>query len=654
MISGLILTTLLSVTSPDGLNRLVIACSGNTLYYSVFRGEQVVLSPQEIALDVVGVGAGEPGEVEPFRWQLGGAVPLGTKRSVIDLEAVGARVALGNGLALEAVATNWGVAFRWLSALAGEVEVRSERFGLQPRPGAELFYGYGNGAWEGDPFQQSWESPHQRSEMQGIESGRLIYLPVTLVQPGCALAVTEAELRDYPGLNLRRPDAAAGALEAMQARWPLAQDGSSRRYSRVTQRADYLVRTAGTRSFPWRVVMMAGDLGELYANDLVLALSEPAAGDFAWVRPGQVAWDWWNHWGLEGTPFPAGVNTETYCAYIDFAADFGVEYVILDEGWAQDLDVTKIVPEIDLPAILAHAKARGVGIILWSSWQQLIGRQEEIFAHYAKLGVCGFKIDFFDRDDAEIARFLYHTAAVAARLHLVLDYHGIHKPTGLARTFPNVLSYEGVFGLEQVKWTGPEMDFVTNDLRIAFTRLLAGSADYTPGAMRNAPRATYRVDYHRPMSMGTRCRQAALFLVYDSAIRMLCDAPSAYRREPDFTRLLAACPTTFDETRAQVPEDPDRGLLVFRRRGREVWVAGLAGAQGATFVFTPPWLDAGSDYLLTLAADAPTSDAVATDYTFSSRLFHPAEALSLPCAPGGGFLLRLAPAGDGGCPSPNP
>lgn len=644
MVSELVLTTLMSVTSPNGLNTLTIAQSGGELYYSVQRGDQVVLLPQAIDLVVEGVGTREPGKPEHFHRQLGGAVPLGTKRSMITLEAVGARIALGDGLSLEAVATDMGVAFRWLSALTGEVEVRREVFGLQPRPEAELFYGYGNGAWEGDPFQQSWESPHQRSTVAGIEPGRLVYLPVTVVQPECALAVTEAELRDYPGLNLRRPDAAAGALEAMQARWPLTQDGSSRRYSRVTARADYLVRTAGTRAFPWRVVMMAGELGELYANDLVMALSEPAQGDFSWVRPGQVAWDWWNHWGLEGTPFPAGVNTETYCAYIDFAADFGVEYVILDEGWAQELDVTKIVPGIDLPAILAHAKARGVGIILWSSWQQLIGRQEEIFAHYAKLGVCGFKIDFFDRDDAEIARFLYHTAAVAARLRLVLDYHGIHKPTGLARTFPNILSYEGVFGLEQVKWTGAEMDFVTNDLRIAFTRLLAGSADYTPGAMRNAPRATYRSDFRRPMSMGTRCRQAALFLVYDSAIRMLCDAPTAYRREPDFTRLLANCPTTFDETRASFPEDPDRGLLVYRRKGREIWAAGLVGSAATTFAFTPPWLEAETDYTLTLAIDSPTSDAVATDYLLSSRTFRPGETFSLPCAPGGGFLLHLKPA----------
>ena len=198
------------------------------------------------------------------------------------------------------------------------------------------------------------------------------------------------------------------------------------------------------------------------------------------------------------------------------------------------------------------------------------------------------------------------------------------------------------------------MDFVTNDLRIAFTRLLAGSADYTPGAMRNAPRATYRADFRRPMSMGTRCRQAALFLVYDSAIRMLCDAPSAYRREPDFTRLLAACPTTFDDARAIVPEDPARGLLVYRRKGREVWAAALAGAQGATFVFTPPWLDAGSEYLLTLATDSPTSDAVATDYILSARPFRPGDPLSLSSAPCGGFLLRLSPAGDGGSSPPHP
>lgn len=281
MVPGLILTTLLSVSSPNGLNTLKIARSGEALYYTVLRGEQVVLAPQAIALEVAGVGAFKPGKAVSFRRQLGGPVPLGTKRSAIDLEAVGARLDLGNGLSLEAVATDLGVAYRWLSALEGEAEVRSERFGLQPRPEAELFYGCEKEAWRGDAFQISWESPHQRSRVEGIEPGRLVYLPLTLVQPGCALAVSEAELRDYPGLNLRRPDAAAGALEAMQARWPLAQDGASRRFSLVTARADYLVRTAGTRAYPWRVFMMAGDLGELYANDLVMALSEPPEGDFS-------------------------------------------------------------------------------------------------------------------------------------------------------------------------------------------------------------------------------------------------------------------------------------------------------------------------------------------------------------------------------------
>ncbi|MGN0886724.1 MAG: glycoside hydrolase family 97 catalytic domain-containing protein [Candidatus Spyradenecus sp.] len=646
MLSELVLTTVLSVTSPNGLNTLTISQSEGALYYQVARGEQVVLAPQEIGLEVAEVAAaGRPGEVEAFRRQLGGAVPLGTKRSEIDSEAVGARVALGNGLSLEAVATDQGVAFRWLGEMSGEVEVRNERFGVALNPKAEVLYGCVDSAWgwRGDDLQQGWESPHSRSKAEEMPSGRTIYLPMTISVPGCVLSVSEAEVRDYPGMNLTRAGAEGVVLTAVQARWPLAQDGSSHRYSRVTERAAYLVRTPGTRAFPWRVFMMAGNWGELYANDLVMALSEPAVEDFSWVKPGQTAWDWWTLRQMDGTAFKPGVNTETFRTYIDFAAEYGLEYMLIDEGWAKNLDVTQVIPEVDLPGLVAYAKARGVGIVLWCTWQQLIGRQEEIFEHYAKLGIRGFKIDFFDRDDAEVARFLYHTAEVAARNRLVLLFHGIHKPTGLARTFPNVLSYEGVFGMEQATWVGP-MDFVTNEMRIAFTRLLAGGADYTPGAMRNAQRANFRSEAHRPMSMGTRCRQAALFLAYDSALRMLCDAPSAYRREPDFTRLLAACPTTFDETRAVVSEDPERGLLVFRRKGRDVWVAGLVGTQAHSFTFTPPWLEEGAAYTLTQVTDSSISDVVATDYIYASLPYRPGAPMTVSCAPAGGFLLHFAPA----------
>ena len=632
-----------SVTSPDGTNTLKLLSAQGQLYYAVERAGQTLLMPQPIGLTCAQASvSGAWGRVDYFTQQLAGEVPLYTKRSRFSLEARGARVELADGFALTLLATNQGVAYRWHSAREGALEVRQEHFAVQPAAGAELLYAYGNGAWQSDPFQNSWESLHRHGPLAEVDAQRLIYLPLTVLFPGAALAVTEAELRDYPGLNLMRPEGGA-QLTGTLARWPTACDGASRRYERVTARADYLVRTAGRRDFPWRVFLMGDGPEALYESDLVMALSEPSTGDFGWVRPGQVAWEWWNNWGLEGTPFPAGVNTATYCAYIDFAADFGIEYVIMDEGWAQGLDVLKIVPEIDLEAILAHAQARGVGIILWCTWQQLIGRQEEIFGHYARLGVKGFKTDFVDRDDAQVARFLYETAAVAAKYHLLLDCHGIHKPTGLSRTFPNVLSYEGVYGLEQTKWTGNGVDFITNDLRIPFTRLLAGPADYTPGAMRNAPRTTFRADYRRPMSMGTRCRQAALFLIYDSAIRMLCDSPSAYRREPAFTRLIAACPTTFDETCCERPTVLDRRLLVGRRAGREVWYAALAGNASETFGFTPRWLEAGVDYELTLVRDSAVSEAVGSDYILEQRTLRAGETLEVRCARGGGFLLRLRP-----------
>lgn len=636
------LAALMTVTSPDGKNTLTIAKEGEVLVYSVSRQGKELLAPSPIGLEVKGVTPKlAEAKVTTFAKDFSADVPLYTKRSRIELKANGATADFG-GLTLTAIATDQGVAYRWGSALQGEVEVRSETFALTPKDDPDLLYGYNNGAWQGDLLQNSFETPHQRGKLSGVDPKRLVYLPITLLWKNAAMALTEAELRDFPGLNLRRSETETGRFVQLMAPYPTAEDGKSRRHSRVTARTDYLVRTQGTRAYPWRIFMMADTPAGLYDCDLVEALSEPATGDFSWVKPGQVAWEWWNHWGLDDVPFKPGVNTATYKAYIDFAAEYGIPYVIMDEGWAKQLDVMTIIPEIDLPAILAHAKAKGVGIVLWCTWQQLIGRQEEIFSHYAKMGVVGFKIDFLDRDDAKVADFIYTTAAIAAKHKLLIAYHGIHKPTGVSRTFPNVLAYEGVWGLEQAKWTGNGIDFITNDIRIAFTRVLAGPTDFTPGAMRNAPRQTFRANYGRPMSMGTRCRQAALFVIYDTNFQMLCDSPSAYAREPAFTRLLAAVPQTWDDTRCDPSSEPDTRLLVRRTKGKDVWYAALAGNKKQTFEIPLKELGEGT-YEATIVRDSPISESVGSDYIQETRTVTAKDTLKIDCAPGGGFLIRLTP-----------
>lgn len=636
------LAALMTVTSPDGANTITVSRKGDQIVYAVSRKGRPLLEAAPIGLDVRGLTpeAGAP-RVETFARDLSADLPFYTKRARIDLKANGATADFG-GLTLTLLATDQGVAYRWGIAKEGPAEVLSETFGLDPAGEPELLYAYNNSPHRGDLLQNSFESPHNRGPIAQIDPKRLVYLPLTLLYKDAALALTEAELRAFPGLNLRRPEDDPGRLVALMAKLPTKEDGSNRRQSFVTARADLLARAQGPRQFPWRVFMMADNPAGLYDNDLVEALSEPARGDFSWVRPGQVAWEWWNHWGLDDVPFAPGVNTATYCAYIDFAARFGLPYVIMDEGWAQNLDVMKVIPQIDLPAILAHAKAKGVAIVLWCTWQQLIGRQEEILGHYAEMGVAGFKIDFFDRDDALVADFLYKTAEVAAKHRLVLAYHGIHKPTGLSRTFPNVLAYEGVFGLEQTKWTGNGTDFVTNDIRLAFGRLLAGPTDYTPGAMRNAARPDFRANGRRPMSMGTRTRQAALFMLYDTNFRMLCDSPSAYEREPDFTRFLASVPLTWDDTRCDPSSEPDSRLLVHRRKGADHWYAAIVGAKPQTIKLPLDGLGPGA-YVATILRDSPITESVPTDYILQHREVTAKDTLTLPCATGGGFLIKIAP-----------
>ncbi len=237
----------------------------------------------------------------------------------------------------------------------------------------------------------------------------------------------------------------------------------------VTERAPYLAKTAGKRVFPWRVLMIAAKDGDLIESPMIYRLAKPSTGDFSWVRPGKVAWDWWNDLNLRGVDFRAGVNTATYKYFIDFAAANGIEYVILDEGWYKLGDLLSVVPDIDMDAILAHARAKNVGIILWVVWKTLDDQFGPAMEQFTKWGIKGLKVDFMQRDDQWMVNYYYKVAAEAAKRHLLVDFHGAYKPTGLYRTFPNVLTSEGVKGLEHSKWSRdvtPE-----HDVTLPFTRM---------------------------------------------------------------------------------------------------------------------------------------------------------------------------------------
>lgn len=381
-------------------------------------------------------------------------------------------------------------------------------------------------------------------------------------------------------------------------------------------------------------------------NDIAMRLAEPSRiKDTSWIIPGKVAWDWWNDWGLTGVDFEAGINTNTYKHYIDFAARKGLQYVILDEGWAKDNgNLLDINPDVDLEQIISYAKEKGIGIILWATWQQLRDDYKTLLPHFAEMGVKGFKVDFFDRDDQVVISSVADIAEEAADLHLMLDLHGF-RPVGLHRTYPNIVNYEGVKGLENYKWgafRANDPDQLRYDATIPFIRMVAGPLDYTPGAMTNSTAASYRPSNDAPMSLGTRAHQVAMYVVYDGALQMLADSPTAYDREPECADFMAAIPTVFDETR--VISGKVGEYVVVARRAGDVWYVGaLTDRNSRQIPIDLSFLPKVVDYNAMILSDGVNAAKHPIDYKLQNRSVNSSTTLDAALAPGGGWSAILRP-----------
>ncbi len=405
-----------------------------------------------------------------------------------------------------------------------------------------------------------------------------------------------------------------------------------------TKRAEYIARTKGNRSFPWRGIVLSRSDKELLNNDIVQKLaSPPRLSDRSWIKPGQVSWDWWNDWNISHVDFRAGINTPTYKYYIDFAAANHIPYIIMDGGWSEALDLTKVNPDINLQEILEYGKQKGVSIILWASWFAVTKQMDTAFPLYAKMGVKGFKIDFFDRDDQKAVASTYEIAKKAAGYHLMVDYHGIFKPTGLQRTYPNVIGYEGVKGLENLKWAIE--DAPRYAVSIPFIRMMAGPMDYTPGAMRNSTRLNYRPSQSAPTSQGTRCHQMAMFVVYEAPLQMLADNPTIYMKEQECTDFITKIPTTFDET---VPLDGKVGEFVAlaRKRGDFWYVGAMSNWDARSVTLNFAFLGDGK-YRAVVFKDGINADREPTDYKKESIAVTSRDTLTIQLAPGGGWAARI-------------
>ncbi len=471
-------------------------------------------------------------------------------------------------------AYNDGVAYRWVLNRPGEVVVSNEdaRFNFDANYAAYIPYA-NSGA--NNVYQCSFENTYKHFNINQMED-KPTYTPILIeLKNKMKCAITEADLEDYPGMFLRLNKSTKQGFVSDFAPFPLEekQGGYNNIQSLVAKGGDFIAKTKGNRALPWRALIISKEDKDLLNNDMVYKLATPSrVQDTEWIKPGQLAWDWWNNWNLEGVDFKAGINTETYKYYVDFAAKYNISYVLLDEGWAAKDQLINTIPEIDLQAIIDYAKSKNVGIILWCGWVPLSQNMEQVFEHYAKMGVKGFKIDFMDRDDQKVVNFYYKVAQMGAQHHMLIDFHGAYKPTGLQRTYPNVINFEGVYGMEQLKWNNPDMP--QNDVLISYIRMLAGPLDYTPGAMRNASKDSFRPIVGQPMSQGTRCHQLGLYVVFEAPLCMLADSPSNYEKEQECTKFISQIPTTFDQTLA-LDGEVGNYSVVARKKGNNWYVGAI-------------------------------------------------------------------------------
>ena len=632
------------VKSPDG-KIVVTVTSGEHVSYSIERDGVKLLAPSQISMSLVG------------GYRYGGKDSFKATRKTVD-QTIPAKnfkrakvrdhyneMTLSTGTYdLVFRAYDDGVAYRFVAGgKAGEFAVAYEQaeFAFPYDYMAYIPYERDGGSME-EQFFNSFENTYSHHLISKWEKGRIAFLPLTVeAANGIKLCITESDLRDYPGMYLINQEGGR-SLRGVFANVPskVDQGGHNMLQGLVRDRHNYLVKTKSPHAFPWRVIVIAKEDKDLADNDLTWRLAAPAAaGDWSWVKPGKVAWDWWNDWNISGVDFKSGINNDTYKHYIDFASEHGIEYVILDEGWAvnKQADLMQVVPEIDLPMLCDYAKQKNVGLILWAGYWAFNRDMEGVCKHYSAMGVKGFKIDFMDRDDADMVTFYEKAAATAAKYHLVVDFHGAFKPAGLQRTYPNVLNFEGIHGLEQMKWCGPEVDQVTYDVTVPFTRFVAGPADYTQGAMRNATRANYFPSNTEPMSQGTRCHQLAEYVIFDAPLTMLCDSPSNYRQEPECTDFIASIPTVWDETIALQGKIAEY-VVIARRSGSKWYVGALGNWDERDLVIDLSRLGIGSKQGEAYV-DGVNANRKASDYRHDKVSVNGIWKVHL--APGGGAVLVL-------------
>lgn len=526
-----------------------------------------------------------------------------------------------------------GSAYRFMTQMEGRLKVVSETVAFHFARDDSIYF----------PFEESFmthsERQYQFLPISHIKPDQMGSLPALVdVRDGPKVAITEADLEEYPGLYLTGSKDGSPSLFGIFPQYPIEETLKRDRDVLVTKRAGYLALTSGRRAFPWRVLIIGRKDGDLIESDMVFRLAKPLQlKETSWIRPGKVAWDWWNANNIWGVDFQSGINTETYKVYVDFASEYGVEYIILDEGWSRPSDLFDINPDIDMEVLLRYAEEKKVGIILWCLWNALDDRLYEALDRFQQWGVKGIKVDFMQRDDQKMVEYYHKIAKEAAEHQLLVDFHGAYKPTGLRRGYPNVLTREGVQGLEHNKW-GKNIT-PKHNVTIPFIRMLAGPMDYTPGAMINAQEKNFIPRWNRPMSQGTRVHQLAMYVVYESPLQMLADSPSNYQREAEAMAFLSAVPTVWDET-VVLDARVAKYVVLARKHGDDWYVGGMTDWSPRSLEITLSFLAPG-EYTAEIYSDGPNASRYASDFQKHRQDVTKKDKLGIDMAPGGGWVARI-------------
>lgn len=636
------------VQSPD--NELKVNISvGNTIEYSVSHNGDLMIANSPISMLLTnGMSFGVNPRIAKLSTKtLNDTITASVyKRKEITDTYNELILKFKEGFSLVFRAYNDGIAYRFVSDLKKPFEVKSEEVNFNFPTDQKAYIPYVQNIKEPieKQFYNSFENTYQHINISQWDKKRLAFLPLVVEGVnGKKVCITESDLTNYPGMYLYNGNGST-TLSGVFAPYPkdIKQGGHNMLQGEVQSAEPYIARYNGATNFPWRIIIISENDKELADNDMVYKLATPnKVADASWIKPGKVAWDWWNDWNLYDVDFRSGINNETYKYYIDFASQHGIEYVILDEGWAVNLqaDLFQVVPEIDLKGLVDYANKKNVGLILWAGYYAFNKDIEGICKHYSDMGIKGFKVDFMDRDDQPMVDFHYRAAEIAAKYHMMLDYHGTYKPTGLQRTFPNVINFEGVHGLEQMKWSPESVDQVTYDVTIPFIRMVAGPLDYTQGAMRNASKGNYRPVNSEPMSQGTRCRQLAEYIIFESPLNMLCDNPSNYMREKECTEFIANVPTVWDNT---IALDGKIGeYITIAREKDDVWYVGsLTNWDARTLDVDLSFLGEGS-FKAEIFKDGANADRSGHDYKKEVIDIPSDRKLSIPMASGGGYVMKI-------------